>query len=103
MSDEAFETRIRQMALLSPRLSVRTAVLMADASVSGVTPFPEDREDVDALTVWAVQFPEIMEPLVEGNMIKSIAAMREIAPRDKYNRPLGLLQAKRTAENLRVL
>lgn len=108
MSETEFEKRIRELAATNPRLSVSTAVMLADRG-EDVLDFPEDPDDIELGAVWALQFPAVVDLIAEGKMIHAIKELRALAPprvhRNSFGRPvvLGLLQAKNIGERARDL
>lgn len=100
MSD--FEKAVRRIALITPNLPLRAAIALAENG--GSYPFPENpRENLDALTLWASQFPTVMAHVAEGKYIGTIREIRTLAPLDTFGRRLGLFEAKHVMEALQVM
>lgn len=95
-----FERRIREMALLTPAMPLRTAITLAERG-SDEIPYPADSSDSDALAMWASQKPEVMNYMVEHKFINAIGAMRQLAAAEGHT--LGLRDAKDAMDTLKVM
>jgi ribosomal protein L7/L12 len=102
---DTFEERVRMIAADNPRLSVSSAVYLADQEGDPVA-FPDDPADAEMGAVWAMHHPTVVETLRTHGKIYAIKEVRALAPARVHTRSfgkpvtLGLLEAKNIVERL---
>lgn len=95
-----FERRLREMASLTPNMTLTTALALADRGDEPV-PYPADPSDSAATAMWASQFPEVMVLIDERRPIDAIKVLRGLSPADHNGRGLSLRDAKDAVDTLR--
>lgn len=97
-----FEERIRTLAGDNPRLSIASAVTIADHG-DNPPPFPGNPSNWEAGAVWALAIPSILDLLHRRDHIGAIKEIRDTAPPPENRLTISLKDAKEIADRARSL